>query len=158
VGVPVLESKAAPPQAAPWHGTPCPARATTRSGGADTAAVTTTASALVVVKDWTFLLGPGVMPAINALCFASILHQTRLVPRWIPTVGLIGAPLLLASSTATLFGAFEQVSAMALVSALPIATWELAVGVYLTVKGFTAPTVTEDDAPTAPTAAVLSRV
>src|SRR3954447_8606586 len=38
----------------------------------DTGALTTTASALVAVKDWTFLLGPGVIPAISALCFAAI--------------------------------------------------------------------------------------
>ncbi|HEX5095931.1 MAG TPA: DUF4386 domain-containing protein [Acidimicrobiia bacterium] len=92
--------------------------------------------ALVAVHDWTFLLGPGVMPAINALCFATVMYRTRLVPRIIPTIGLIGAPLLLASSTATLFGAHEQVSTSAMLMALPIAAWELSVGVYMTVKGF----------------------
>ena len=74
-------------------------------------ALTTTADALVAIKDWTFLLGPGVMPAINALCLATVLYRSRLVPRIIPTIGLIGAPLLLASVVATLFGAWEQVSA-----------------------------------------------
>ena len=34
----------------------------------DAAGLTTTAHALVALKDWTFLLGPGFMPAINALC------------------------------------------------------------------------------------------
>jgi hypothetical protein len=106
------------------------------AGGTDTTALTTTASALVAIKDWSFLLGPGVMPAINALCFATIMYQSRLVPRWISTLGLIGAPLLLLSSTATLFGAFEQVTPISLLLALPIATWELSVGIYMTVKGF----------------------
>lgn len=117
------------------------------AAAADTAALTTTATGLVAVKDWSFLLGPGIMPAINALCFASIMHQSRMVPRWIPTVGLIGAPLLLASSTATLFGAFEQVTPISLVLALPIATWELSVGIYMTVKGFRTPPA--DAAPSA---------
>jgi hypothetical protein len=122
------------------------------AGGTDTAALTTTASALVAIKDWTFLLGPGVMPAVNALCFATIMYPSRLVPRWIPTLGVIGAPLLLISSTATLFGAWDQVSFTALLMALPIATWELSVGVYMTVKGFKTPTVTEDGATVVPTA------
>lgn len=104
--------------------------------GTDPAGLSTTAHSLVAMKNWSFLVGPGVMPAINALCFATILYQSRLVPRWIPTVGLIGAPLLLASSTATLFGAFDQVSSIAMLLALPIATWELSVGVYMAVKGF----------------------
>ncbi len=113
------------------------------TSGTDAAALTTTASALVAVKNWTFLLGPGVMPAINAFCFATIVYQSRLVPRWISTVGLIGGPLLLISSTATFFGAWEQVSAPATVLALPIASWEFSVGVYMILKGFR--TSAEDD-------------
>jgi len=71
------------------------------NAGADAGVLTTTADALVAVKDWTFLLGPGVMPAISALLFATIVYRSRLAPQWIPTLGLIGAPLLLASSTAS---------------------------------------------------------
>ena len=110
--------------------------------GTDTNALTTAAHALVAFKNWTFLFGPGLMPAINALCFASILYRSRLVPRIIPTVGLVGAPLLLISSVATLFGAWDQVSSNALLFALPIATWEFSVGVYMMVKGFKRPTTT----------------
>jgi uncharacterized protein DUF4386 len=107
--------------------------------GTDEAGLAVAASSLVAVKDWTFLLGPGLMAVINALCLATVLRRSRLVPRIIPTIGLIGAPLLLASSTATLFGAYDQVSTAAMVGALPIAAWELSLGVWLTVKGFAAP-------------------
>ena len=113
--------------------------------GTDAAGLATTADALVAVKNWSFLLGPGVMAAINALCFATILYRSRLVPRWIPTVGLIGAPLLLASCTATLFGAWDQVSSIALLFTLPIATWEFSVGVYMAIKGFRNRPVADDD-------------
>lgn len=132
---------------------------TLRQEGGDAATLTTTARALVAIKDWTFLLGPGVMPAVNALCFATIMYRSRLVPRWIPTVGLVGAPLLLISSTATLFGGWEQVSTAALLMALPIATWELSVGIYMAVKGFRTPVATEPAAPVRPTdPAVLAPV
>jgi len=113
--------------------------------GVNAADLTTTASGLVAVKDWSFLLGPGIMPAVNALCFATIMYQSRMVPRWIPNVGLIGAPLLLVSTTGTLFGAWESVSVAGLLMALPIATWELAVGVYMTAKGFRTPPRTDAD-------------
>jgi hypothetical protein len=103
--------------------------------GTDEAGLTAAASAMVDLHDWSFLVGPGVMPAINALCLATVLLRSGLVPRVIPTIGLVGAPLLLISSTATLFGAWEQVSGPALLFGLPIATWEFALGVYLTVKG-----------------------
>ena len=84
----------------------------------------------------TFLLGPGVVPALNALLLAPILYRARLVPRILPIVGLIGVPLLLASSAATLFSANGQVSALSFVLGLPIAVWEFALGIWMIVKGF----------------------
>lgn len=104
--------------------------------GADPAALDTTAQALVAVHDWTFLLGPGLMPAMSALLFGTIMYRSGLVPRIIPAVGLVGAPILVASSVATIFGAYDQVSTQALLAAVPIAAWELSVGVWMTVKGF----------------------
>ena len=104
-------------------------------GGTDAAGLATVADGLIAVHDWSFLLGPGVMPAVNAILLASVLRRSGLVPRLIPTIGLIGAPILLASSTGTLFGAWDQVSGPAMLFAVPIAAWELSVGIYLAVKG-----------------------
>jgi Domain of unknown function (DUF4386) len=109
----------------------------TAASGADTAGLVSTARALVAVHDWSFLVGPGLMPALNAMCLATVLYRTRLVPRIIPMLGIIGAPLLAASSIATLFGAWDQVSSAAAVAAFPIAAWEFSLGVWLVVKGFT---------------------
>ncbi|WP_216822874.1 DUF4386 domain-containing protein [Aeromicrobium sp. A1-2] len=104
--------------------------------GADATTLTTTGTALVDLRNWTFLLGPGLVPAINALLLGTILYRSRLVPRIIPTVGLIGAPLLLGSAIATLFGVFDQVSGPATLLALPIAAWELTLGCWMAFRGF----------------------
>lgn len=109
--------------------------------GADAASVTVTANALVDVRNWTFLFGPGLMPVFNAVLFGTLLYRSRLVPRIIPTVGLIGAPLLFAAFIACLFGAIDQVSATAFFLTLPIAAWELSVGLWMTFKGFNRPAV-----------------
>jgi Domain of unknown function (DUF4386) len=108
-------------------------------GGPDAADPTTLVTAgqsLVAVRDVTFLLGPGVVPALNALLLAPILYRARLVPRILPLVGLIGAPLLLASSAATLFSTNAQVSGLSFLLGLPIAGWELSLGIWMIVKGF----------------------
>lgn len=123
--------------------------------GGDPAALTAVADGLVAVKEWTFLLGPGVMASINALCFATVLYQSRLVPRWIPTLGLIGAPILFFSSTATLFGAWDQVSSQGLVAALPIAVWELSVGIYMLTKGFRTVTPSHGESSVSPAPSAL---
>jgi len=114
------------------------------TASADNASLLTTGHALVAIHDWTFLLGPGLMPAINALRFATVLYRSRLVPRAIPTIGLIGAPLLLVSFLATMFGVWDQISAPAALCTLPIAAWELSVGIYMTVKGFRKEVVTTE--------------
>lgn len=103
---------------------------------ADTSALTITGQSLVEGRNWTFLLGPGFMPGFNALMFATLLYRSRLVPRVIPTIGLVGAPLLLAADTLNAFGYGTQGAGWSMLCTLPIATWELSVGFYLTVKGF----------------------
>jgi len=104
--------------------------------GADPAAVTPVGQALVAVRDWTFLFGPGMMAPINAVLLGTLLYRSRLVPRLIPAVGLIGAPLLMAANLATLFGHNEQASGITMLATLPIASWELSIGIWMAVKGF----------------------
>ena len=108
---------------------------TLRQAGAGPDALVT-GQALVALHNWTTLLGQGFLPAVNALLLGSLLYRSRLVPRIIPLVGLLGAPLLVVSDIATLFGLKEQVSALSALAALPIALWEFSLGVYLIVKGF----------------------
>jgi len=109
--------------------------------GADASALTTVGQALVAMHDWTFLLGPGLMAALNALLIGSVMYRSQLVPRWVPRLGLIGAPLLIASNTAVLFGAWDQISGPAMALTMPIAIWEFSFGVYMAFKGFRTPAV-----------------
>ncbi|HWL36576.1 MAG TPA: DUF4386 domain-containing protein [Frankiaceae bacterium] len=111
------------------------------TAGADDGALLTVRHTLVAVHDWTFLIGPGLMASLNALLIGSVMYRSRLLPRWIPTLGLVGAPMLLVSTTATLFGAWDQLSGPALLLTLPIAVWELSFGVYMAAKGFRPTTV-----------------
>lgn len=119
---------------------------------AEAGSVLTTGRSLIAVHDWTFLLGPGLMPVINALCIGTVMHRSGLVPRIIPTIGLYGAPILLASSLGSFFGEWDQISGTATLLALPIAAWELSFGIYMTFWGFKDPEadVTGADAPTLP--------
>jgi Domain of unknown function (DUF4386) len=102
----------------------------------DAQTLTVTAKALVEVRNWTFLFGPGLMPVLNAVLFGTLLHRSRLVPRIIPTIGLVGAPLLFVAFLGGLFGAFDQVSTASFLLTVPIAVWELSVGLWMTFKGF----------------------
>ncbi len=107
------------------------------AAGANAAALVATAASHVAVYNWTMLLGQTLMPCINALLLGSLMYRSRLVPRIIPVLGLIGAPLLLAAVIATLFGGdIGHVSAFRAIATFPVAAWELSLGVWLVVKGF----------------------
>ncbi|MBI2331796.1 MAG: DUF4386 domain-containing protein [Chloroflexi bacterium] len=111
-----------------------------RAGVGEDALVT--GKALVALSG-LFRLGQNLMPAINALLLGSLLYQSRLVPRILPLLGLIGAPLLIANTVVLMFGiASGPVFVLTGVGVLPIALWEFSLGVWLTVKGFNSSAIT----------------
>ena len=106
--------------------------------GADAATLVTAGRSLVAIKDWTFLLGPGFVVGIgNGLLLGYLMYRSGLVPRRMAMLGLVGGPLVCASGIAVLFGVIEQGSAAQFIATLPEILWELSLGIYLTVKGFT---------------------
>ena len=104
--------------------------------GAEGVSRVVTSEALVAVHDWTFLLGPGVMPGINAILLGYAMYRSGLVPRLIPAIGLVGAPFFLLAGAASIVGINEAGSVWTALVTLPIFAWEAALGVYLTIKGF----------------------
>jgi hypothetical protein len=95
-----------------------------------------TGHALVSLYDRIFLLGQSFMPALNDLLLGFLLYRSRLVPRALSLIGLIGAPILVAGYIAVLFGLIGQHDPLAGLSALPVALFEFSLGVWLIVKGF----------------------
>jgi 4-amino-4-deoxy-L-arabinose transferase-like glycosyltransferase len=130
---------------------------TTGTAGAEEATLVTVGASLVAVYGWTFLFGPNVMAAVNALLLGSLLYRSGLVPRAIPLVGLIGGPLLLASVTGIVFGTHDLDSGLHVIAAAPIFCWELSLGVWLVVKGFRPSPVTTGAVPSGERPADLSR-
>jgi Domain of unknown function (DUF4386) len=114
-----------------------------RQTGAGTGALVT-GQTLAILYDRIFLLSQSLMPVVNDLLLGFLLYQSRLVPRVLPLLAFIGAPLLLVSDLAVLFGLVERVSALPALAALPVALFEFSLGVYLTVKGFKPSPITAD--------------
>jgi hypothetical protein len=108
---------------------------TLRQSGAGAAALPT-ARAIVGLYNSIFLVSQGFMPAINALFLGTLLYQSRLVPRALPALGLIGAALIVMSDVGVMVGLWGQTSTVPALTTIPIALWEFSLGVYLTVKGF----------------------
>jgi hypothetical protein len=70
----------------------------------------TAGNPLVAVHDWTFLFGLGFVLAPSTMMLAYLLYKSRLVPRFIPVLGLIGGPWIFVSALAIMFGLYDQFS------------------------------------------------
>ena len=105
--------------------------------GGDSGSFVTVGRSLVAIHDWTFLLGPGFMVGVgNGLILGYLMYRSGLVPRGMAILGLIAGPVLCAAGIAVLFDAIEPGSAPQVIASAPEFVWELALGIYLTFKGF----------------------
>jgi hypothetical protein len=101
----------------------------------DASALVPVTSALVAVRTWAMTIGPN-MAAFNALMLGTALYRARLVPRAIPALGIIGAPILIAFVIGTVLGLTGPGTPFQVVAVMPFFIWELVLGLWLTFKGF----------------------
>jgi Domain of unknown function (DUF4386) len=106
------------------------------TAGADRASLITAGHTQIAVYNSTFLLSQALMPVIVDALLGYLLYRSNLVPRILPIIALIGAPLLLANDIAIFFGAYDKGSALDGLATIPIGVFELAFGIWLIVKGF----------------------
>jgi hypothetical protein len=76
------------------------------------------------------------MAPFNALMLGTALYRARLVPRWMPALGLIGAPILISFVIGMILGVAQVGTVFHVVAVLPFFVWELVLGLWLTFKGF----------------------
>lgn len=91
---------------------------------------------LISLYDRMFLLGQSFMPAINDLLLGLLLYQSRLVPRIISLMGIVGAVPLIAGYLAVMFGIVGQHTPSTGLFAVPVALFELSLGLWLVIRGF----------------------
>jgi len=87
-----------------------------------------------------FLVGPGFFAGVaNGMILGYLMYRSRLVPRGMAMLGLIGGPLVAASGVAVMLDLIERGSTLQGVATIPEFIWELSFGIYLIVKRFTPP-------------------
>jgi hypothetical protein len=91
---------------------------------------------LKAIHDWTFLLGPNFMLGINTIMYSYIFYKCKLVPRFIPILGMTGSTLVFLAALLEMFGVITQISVWGAILSLPVAANEMILAVWLIVKGF----------------------
>ncbi|AFK03866.1 hypothetical protein Emtol_2730 [Emticicia oligotrophica DSM 17448] len=92
--------------------------------------------AFIEFHDWTFMLGPNFMLAINTFIYSYVFFQTRLLPKKLAILGLTSACLIMLAAMLEMFHIIEQISTLGVILAIPIALYEMSLAVYLIRKGF----------------------
>jgi hypothetical protein len=84
----------------------------------------------------------------NGLILGYLMYRSRLVPRGMAVLGLIGGPLIIVTGAAVLLGVLEE-GGVWQVAVIPEFFWELSLGIWLTVRGFnpSAAILSEPDTP-----------
>ncbi|MGB8385979.1 MAG: DUF4386 domain-containing protein, partial [Dermatophilaceae bacterium] len=96
----------------------------------------------IAIYDRAFLVGPGFFAGVaNGIILGYLMYRSRLVPRGMAMLGLIGGPLVAASGVAVMFDLIERGSTLQGIATIPEFIWELSFGIYLIVKGFTPPPI-----------------
>ena len=94
--------------------------------------------AMVLVREWTYMLGSLVALGLGGLVLYTLLLRSGIVPGWLAVWGLAGAALILARGVVGMYGADLSGLAQAVLAA-PIALNEMVLAVWLIVRGFGPP-------------------
>jgi len=82
------------------------------------------------------LFGPGFVVGVgNGLILGYLMYTSRLVPRGMAVLGLIGGPLIIVSGIGVLLGLIEADSVWQ-VAVIPEFIWELLLGIWPIIRGF----------------------
>lgn len=80
---------------------------------------------------------------VSGLVLCYTLYKARLLPRWLAGWGLVGYAIIFVGMLSEIMG-----SGLGLASSLPGGLWEIFVGVWLIVKGFSVPAIVAKSAKT----------
>jgi len=95
------------------------------------------ARSLLAVHDQTALLGPQFCAGLgNGILLGYLMWRSRLLPRPMVMVGLIGGPLAVLAGVGVVVGAWDISDGLPVALTAPEALWELSLSVWLLTKGF----------------------
>ena len=100
----------------------------------------TVGTILLAARDWTFLIGSGLVWSLSALVLNYLLFKGKFIPRWLSVWGFVAAGLSFANYLPKFFG----IASLDILF-LPIGLQEMVFAVWMIVKGFNS--ITNDSLP-----------
>lgn len=89
----------------------------------------------IAVHDWTFILGPNFMLAVNTFLYSYTFYKSGMTPKWLSVLGLAASNLIMLAAILELYGIIEQLSLQGAILAVPIAAYEMTLAAWLIKHG-----------------------
>lgn len=104
----------------------------------DTASYLMANKSLLALHKWTFLYGPNLALGPSTFMTGYLLYKSKLVPRFISIMGMIGGPMIFMCAIFVTFGLFPHLSLWGGLMAIPVFLYEMSLAIRLLTKGFNA--------------------
>lgn len=105
----------------------------------DPRAAQTMGSSWLAAHDAALLVGVSLVFPLGALLLNGLLFQARLIPRWLSAWGMAGAALYLVYGLLAMFDRLPPSISAEFIWAVPIAIQEMALALWLIIRGFSPP-------------------
>jgi hypothetical protein len=117
--------------------------------GLDASVFRASGSLLLAVREWTIILGPLLFLGVNTTMYSYLLFKSRLVPRPLASLGLVGATLVTLAAFLAMFDIAPPFTPVSGLLSAPIATYEMILAGWLILKSFSASAAASQPARTA---------
>ena len=118
------------------------------ASGDDAGSAAVLAVSLKDASDWTGYLGAQMIFSISALVLNWAFLRNGLIPRWLSLWGLVGVPLMFASGLLVMFESLNSNASTLNLLVVPLAVQEMAMALWLIVKGFCGVTTPDPESDT----------
>jgi hypothetical protein len=102
----------------------------------DTTSYLLAGKSLLAFQNWTFAFGPNVALGPSTFMTGYLLYRSKLVPRFISILGMIGGPVIFTCGVLVMFGMFTQTSLWGGLLAIPVFVYEMSLAIRLLSRGF----------------------
>jgi hypothetical protein len=118
-----------------------------KAGAPDASSFETLGAVLIALRLWSWQL-IYIINGVATLMLAYLLYQSRLIPRSISVLGLIGGAVLLAGTSAAMLGLIDVDQGAGMLAVLPGGLFEFILPIWLIVKGFNSTAIASASAKT----------
>jgi len=118
-----------------------------KAGAPDASSFQTLGAVLIALRLWSWRL-IYIINGVATLMLAYLLYQSKLIPRSISVLGLIGGSMLLAGTSLAMLGLIDVDQGAGMLAVLPGGLFEFILPIWLFVKGFNSSSIASESAKT----------